>query len=107
MNGDVRRGRFHARIRIERQFLVLVNRRFGPNALLAGMTEAAIDSWEARAGQVNSDVNISRVAKLLREAALRAELLADNSREIFEAGRKISPDGVAEIAEMLAAELSH
>lgn len=105
MNGRVRRTRFQERVRLEREFLAPVNRRFGADAPLAGMTGDAIDSWERRAIRLNSAADVRRIARLLREVALRAELLADNSRDVFEANRKVGPDGLAEIAKMLKEEL--
>ena len=106
MSGFVRRTRFQERVRVEREFLAPVNRRFGTSAPLAGMTGDAIDSWERRATLGESSANVCKIAKLLREAAMRAELLADNSRDVFEVDRKIGPDGLAEIARMLEVALS-
>ncbi len=100
MDGSKRRTRFEERVRLERDFLVPVNRRFGADAPLAGMTSAAIDSWERRASSLNEG-HAARIAALLREAAARAELLADNSREVFEADRRTGPDGLAAIRRML------
>jgi hypothetical protein len=101
MDGEARRTRFEERVRIERDFLVPVNQRFGATAPLAGMTEAAIMSWQRRVAPVSQGVDVVRVASLLLEAAKRAELLADNSRDVFEKGRNVGPDGLAAIRGML------
>ena len=105
MDASTRRTRFEERVRIERDFLVPVNRRFGTRAPLAGMTGAAIDSWQGRAAEVADGADVPRIAGLLREAAVRAELLADNSRDVFEAARRTGPDGLATIKAMLDKEL--
>src|SRR4051812_2613910 len=101
MDGRERRTRFEERVRIERQFLVPVNRRYGEGAPLAGLTGAAIDSWERRAGELGDPIGVAKVAGLLREAARRAELLSDNSRDVFEAGRRVGPDGLSAISRLI------
>ena len=88
-------------MRVERDFLVPINQRFGGLAPLAGMTSSAIESWRARASNANLDVDVERVATLLLEAAARAELLADNSRDVFAAGRNIGPDGMIALKELI------
>jgi hypothetical protein len=105
MDASTRRTRFEERVRVERDFLVPVNRRFGEVAPLAGMTARAIESWRRRAAGQELGVDVERVAVLLLEAAARAELLADNSRDVFELGRHITPDGLSAIKEMLDALL--
>jgi hypothetical protein len=105
MDASTRRTRFEERVRIERDFLVPVNRRFGTVAPLAGMTAGAIESWRNRAADRDLGVDVERVAALLLEAAARAELLADNSRDVFEANRHVAPDGVGEIKKTLDALL--
>lgn len=101
MDTPTRRTRFEERVRLEREFLAPVNRVFGNRAPLAGMTADAIASWEKRAGSLSSDVDVAHIAALLREAAMRAEILADNSRDVFEAGRRTGPDGLAAIHRLL------
>lgn len=101
MNAPTRRSRFEERVRIEREFLVPVNRRFGEVAPLAGMTAGAIDSWERRAEVLSSGVDVARAASVLREAASRAELLADRSRDVFDSDRHIGPDGLETLRRML------
>jgi hypothetical protein len=101
MDASTRRTRFEERVRVERDFLVPVNRRFGTVAPLAGMTAAAIESWRNRAADEDLGVEVELVAALLLEAAARAELLADNSRDVFEAGRHVAPDGLEEIKKTL------
>jgi hypothetical protein len=101
MDTPTRRTRFEERVRLEREFLAPVNRVFGSRAPLAGMTGDAIASWERRAGSLGSSVDVVLAAALLREAAKRAEILADNSRDVFEAGRKTGPDGLTAIRRLL------
>lgn len=101
MDTPTRRTRFEERVRLEREFLVPVNRVFGDRAPLAGMTADAIASWEKRANLLDSGLNVTQVAALLREAATRAEILADNSRDVFDAGRRTGPDGLAAIRRLL------
>ncbi|WP_294338912.1 hypothetical protein [uncultured Sphingomonas sp.] len=105
MDASTRRTRFEERVRIEREFLVPINARFGTLAPLAGMTGAAINSWALRAAASPGGVDVARVAVLLREAAARAELLADNSRDVFAPAGRTSPDGLAALRAMLDDEL--
>lgn len=105
MDASTRRTRFEERVRIEREFLVPINARFGTSALLAGMTGAAIDSWAVRAAGCPRGVDVTRVAALLREAAARAELLADNSRDVFAPACRTGPDGLAALRAILDDEL--
>ena len=106
MEASERRTRFEERVRIERDFLVPIYQRFGSRAPLAGMTEAAIFSWEKRAAELVGEIDVPRVAELLREAARRAELLADNSRDVFTADRRVGPDGRATLRRMLEEALT-
>ena len=80
---EVRRSRFHARIGLERQFLTPVNQTFGVSAPLAGMTADAISSWSARARAVAPADLVEKVVSILMEASERAELLADDSKDVF------------------------
>ncbi|GGD55059.1 hypothetical protein GRI62_03715 [Erythrobacter arachoides] len=97
-----RRTRFEERVRVERNFLEPVNRVFGRAAPLAGMTAMAIDSWENRASSVFSETPIAGIAALLRQASKRAELLADNSRDVFEKDTGISGGGIETLSSMLS-----
>lgn len=106
MDGSTRRTRFEERVRVERDFLVPVNGRVGSVVPLAGMTAAAIESWRQRAADKDLGVDVEQVAAVLREAAARAELLADNSRDVFEADRRISPDGLNEMKLVLESLLN-
>ena len=101
MDTSTRRTRFEERVRLEREFLAPVNRLFGSTAPLAGMTADAIASWERRAASLGSTVDVARAATLLREAATRAEILADNSRDVFEADRRTAPAGLAAVRRLL------
>lgn len=105
MDAPTRRTRFEERVKVERAFLVPVNRRFGADAPLAGMTASAIDTWQLRASALESGIDVNLAADLLREAAARAELLADNSRDVFRADDRTSSDSLAAIQRMLEALL--
>lgn len=96
-----RRTRFEERVRIERDFLRPVNAIFGKTAPLAGMTGDAIESWEHRAGLLSTEVDVAGVARVLVEASRRAELLADNSRDVFEKGRLVAADGLGTLKHIL------
>lgn len=101
MDGRSRRTRFEERVRIEREFLIPVNQKCGRSAPLAGMTRDAIDSWETRAAAVSLNIDVKRVAAILREASARAELLTDNSKDVFEAERRIGSNGLEVIRILL------
>ena len=105
MDERTRRTRFEERVRIEREFLRPINQRFGRKIPLAGMTSTALTSWEERALQHYEAPVIKRLANILREAAKRAEILADNSREVFAPSKNVSPDGLASLSSMLQNEL--
>jgi hypothetical protein len=105
MDASTRRTRFEERVRIEREFLVPLNSLFGSFAPLAGMTNAAITSWEVRASAAPNNVNVVRLAAPLREAAARAELLTDNSRDVFAPAGRTGPDSLAALRAMLDNEL--
>lgn len=105
MDERTRRTRFEERVRIEREFLRPINERFGRATPLAGMTLTALNSWEKRASQVFIADDIRRIAQILKEAAKRAEILADNSREVFAPSNKKSPDGLAGLSRLLNEEL--
>jgi hypothetical protein len=101
MNRMLRRTRFENRVDLERDFLTRVNDKFGSTAPLAGMTRAAIESWAARAKPFSSDRRIKRIAKILLEASVRAELVADNSRDVFEPERRPNPDSLSQLRTLL------
>lgn len=106
MDGAERRTRFQERVRIEREFLVPVNRLFGAVAPLAGMTGAAIESWGNRASGHFEAIAVRQIVSILIEAARRAELLADNSRDVFTADRRIGPDGLSDLRNLLEKALT-
>jgi hypothetical protein len=106
MEASKRRTRFEERVRVERDFLVPVNRRFGAQVQLTGMTAGAIESWRQHAVSLDIGVDVERVAGLLLEAAARAELLADNSRDVFEADRHVAPDGLDGLRDLVIDALS-
>jgi len=101
MEGRTRRTRFEARVSIERDFLTRVNAAFGDSKPLAGMTSAAIESWRQRSKGEFPAADIDRIAHLLLEASARAELLADNSKEVFEPAYRPPPDSIDELRVML------
>ena len=101
MDGATRRNRFEARVSLERDFLTRVNAAFGDSQPLAGMTWVAIESWRQRAKAEFPVAEIDRVADLLLEASTRAELLADNSKEVFEPEHRPPPDSLGELRIML------
>jgi hypothetical protein len=88
MKKTQRRTRFEGRVDLERNFLTRVNAIFGHSLPLAGMTESAIQSWARRASVNLPLADIERIKKILIEASTRAELLADNSRDVFEPERR-------------------
>lgn len=105
MNASSRRTRFQERVRIERDFLAPVNLICGSKAPLAGMTEAAIHSWEDRCKCTFPSLDVVQIAKILREAARRAELLADRSRDVFTGEEAKKPDGIGTLQRQLVAIL--
>lgn len=105
MEASSRRTRFQERVRIERDFLAPVNARCGAMAPLAGMTEAAISSWEERCSHSVPELDATRVSRVLREASRRAELLADRSRDVFVGEKARRPDGLEILHDQLVALL--
>ena len=101
MDGGTRRTRFEARVSLERDFLSRVNQAFGGSEPLAGMTFDAIESWCRRAKIVWPAVDMDRLARLLVAASSRAELLADNSKEVFEPERRPLPNSLNELRILL------
>jgi hypothetical protein len=100
-----RRTRFQERVRVERDFLVPVNSHFRDAAHLTGMTEAAIASWEMRVSAlIGLEATVS-LSQVLREASARAELLADNSRDVFLAERRVGSDGLSALKTLLVERL--
>jgi hypothetical protein len=97
MDSGTRRTRFEARVSLERDFLTRVNSIFGRNEPLAGMTKDAIESWCQRAKAGSPAADVDRIARLLLEASSRADLLADNSKEVFEPEHRPPPDSLNEL----------
>lgn len=100
-----RNSRFHARIQIERMFLTPTNHVFGKSAPLLGMSAKAIESWVGRASVTYPSEDVKKVAGMLSAAALRSEILADDSRDTFEPAHA-RPSGMEHLAQMLVAALS-
>jgi hypothetical protein len=92
-----RRTRFEARVSLERDFLTRVNAIYSHSYPLAGMTGDAINSWRTRAKAGWPAAGVDRIARLLIEASTRAELLADNSKEVFEPQHRPPPDSLNEL----------
>lgn len=107
MDGSGRRTRFETRVLLERDFLSRVNAVFGRFAPLAGMTIDAIESWKVRAGTKAECVVVAQIARLLSEASARAELMADNSKEVFEPDQRPQADSLRELRDLLDAKLEH
>ena len=101
MNGNTRRTRFEGRVSLERQFLTPVNVIFGAVAPLAGMTRDAIRSWQTRAKVACPGADIASIARILLEASTRAELVADNSKDVFEPDHRPQPDSLTELRRLL------
>ncbi len=106
VDGNSRRTRFEARVTIEREFLSRVNATFGATVPLAGMTREAIESWATRARPSSIGPDVQQIARILIEASTRAELLADNSRDVFEADQRPSPDSLEELRRLLDVALA-
>lgn len=105
MNAGERRSRFERRVSTERSFISPVNHVFGDLAPLAGMTHDAIASWRKRAERATGK-DLSKVSALLFEASTRADLMADNSKDVFEPIRRPAPDSLGELRAMLVTSLS-
>ena len=101
MDNNTRRSRFEGRVALEREFLTPVNAVFGRRAPLAGMTRDAIKSWHQRVEAVETKTKVAAVAQLLLEASARAELLADNSKDVFEPAHRPPPDSLSELRALL------
>jgi hypothetical protein len=101
LDNSNRRTRFETRVSIEREFLTPINAVFGSSAPLAGMTRDAIESWRRRADGVQPQATVNEVAQVLLEASARAELLADNSKDVFEPDRRPRPDSLVELRTLL------
>lgn len=106
MNGPSRRTRFEERIRIEREFLTPINSVFAPACPLAGMTRDTIEAWRKKASRSYAAPEISALSDLLLEASARANLLADNSKDVFEPEERPNPDSIALLADLLRQRLA-
>jgi hypothetical protein len=105
MQSNSRRTRFEGRIDIERHFLSIVNEKFGDRAPLAGMTEDAIESWALRATTLFPHNTISSIKQILIEAAIRSEILADNSRDVFVREEIMNVSSLDELSNILRSAL--
>jgi hypothetical protein len=101
VTAGARRTRFETRVTLERDYLTRVNVVFGQGHPLAGMTRGAIDSWRVRAQSEWPDLEIDKIARILIEASVQAELLADNSKDVFEPDRRPPTDSLNELGSLL------
>ncbi|MCF1450565.1 hypothetical protein GOZ83_28190 [Agrobacterium vitis] len=104
MDNSERRTRFETRIKVEREFLSVVNAVFGDDCPLSGMTVDAINHWRRRALDISNSDEVKNVARLLFEASSRADLMADNSKDVFEPDRR-ELNSLAEVHDLLVGEL--
>ncbi|MFM9859679.1 hypothetical protein RUR49_14480 [Pseudoxanthobacter sp. M-2] len=102
-----RRTRFEARIQIERSMLSAVNAKLGHLEPLAGMTLPALLSWKGRISQKCDAEFVNDIYKILTECSIRAELLADNSKDVFEKSLVRKSSQFEVILEMLNERLAH
>lgn len=93
--------RFHARTNLERELITPINAKYGARAALAGMTRGAIESWRLRASAEFPRENVEEVASLLIEASTRAEILTDDSRDVFEESSDRTKNSMDEIVSQL------
>lgn len=102
MDAMVRRQRFRYRISTERNLLTIVNASFGDRVVLAGVTEAAIDTWRSQliADEQFDPKKVKAAFLLLLEISARERLLSDNSRDVFD-GRVPKSTSTGELSEML------
>lgn len=68
---------------------------------MAGMTRAAIESWRERAAAAFAVDRVNKIAALLIEASTRAELLVDDSREVFEESVRPNVSSIDDIKQQL------
>ena|SRR5689334_25229194 len=106
MDGSTRRTRFENRVELEREFLTLINQKFGNAAPLAGMTGDAIDAWRVRAREVHGSDAVDAIHDLLIEISVRAELIADHSREVFDRGGHAAAGSLDELRVLLTKAMS-
>ncbi|MBY2905732.1 hypothetical protein [Rhizobium leguminosarum] len=105
MDNETRRTRFETRIMLEREFLGKVNAVFGYLYPLSGMTLDAINQWQRGLLAVASNGRVDSISRLLLEASARAELMADDSKDVFEPDRR-ELDSLSEVRTLLHQELS-
>lgn len=70
------------------------------------MTREAIASWEERAKAIRDDLDVTVIARILLEASGRAELLADNSKDVFEPDYRPRVDSLEKLRLLLNAALA-
>lgn len=104
MDNKTRRTRFETRIMLEREFLAKVNTVFGSAHPLTGMTVDAIRRWGTELRRVAPSPIILDLEKLLLEASARADLMADDSKEVFEPARR-ELDSLVEVRVLLDQKL--
>lgn len=83
--------RFEMRVSVEREVLSAVNGKLGESAPLFGMTRAAMEQWHQKAAKSIGPGKAEEVYRILLEISRRAELLSDQSRDVFSEER-IAPN---------------
>lgn len=102
LTGAARRKRFTDRVQLERSLLKIINFARLDAPALSGMTDIAIRNWSDSAANTLHSEDVYRIASILREIGVRADLITDSSREVFDAGRTmVGPDSIGELTAML------
>ncbi len=104
MDNKTRRTRFETRIMLEREFLAKVNTVLGSVHPLTGMTVDAIRRWGVELRRMAPTPIILDIEKLLLEASARADLMADDSKEVFQPARR-ELDSLVEVRVLLDQKL--
>ena len=102
LTGAARRKRFTDRVHLERSLLRIINSTRLNAPALSGMTNIAIRNWSDFAAKTLHYEDVDQIASILMEIGVRADLVTDSSREVFDASRTmIGPDSIGELTAML------
>jgi hypothetical protein len=102
LTGEARRKRFTDRVQLERSLLRIINSARLNAPALSGMTDIAIRNWSDSAAKTLHSEDVDRIASILMEIGVRADLITDSSREVFDAGHTmVGPDSIGELTAML------